>query len=418
MNPCPGTPRGSLRGTLILLALASFAACTCQAPPPAVCGSDEECPGGSCVNGACVTCPPCQSGERCVAGACVADTCGDTVCGSGEVCIDGQCREPSCASITCAPDEQCVRGQCYPGACGGVLCRPGEVCYEGACTSPSCVGVLCAEGEVCADGRCLPQSCMGVLCAQGAACDDGKCVDVRCVGVTCPAGTLCSAGECKPTDCGGVACAAGEVCESGQCEKVGCTGLSCPAGTQCESSQCVPCPGGICCHPSDPPIPCGESGSSCTQTCRSDGSLGACQPPSGPVDTTTDPSHCGRCGKVCPTPVHAAARCMSGTCGRGPCEPGYFDLDGPLTFGCEAQCTATECRDANGNPIPIDAIPPPETGVIWHAFSSGASVGAEVQTNATHINYGVLGEAVVGEDGAEMSNGTHRSRGGFVTGVW
>ncbi|MDQ3031362.1 MAG: MopE-related protein [Myxococcota bacterium] len=55
-------------------------------------------------------------------------------------------------------------------------------------------------------------------------------------------------------------------------------------------------------------------------------------------DLTSDPLNCGACGRVCAT-AHAASSCAAGACTLGACEPGYYDLDGVPTNGCEYACT-------------------------------------------------------------------------------
>lgn len=381
--------------------------------PPGCDGKDHDCDGAPDQSAL-----ACASGEACVGTRCLPTSCGDNPCRAGEGCLGGECVDASCVNLTCAPGERCASGACYPKRCADESCGPSEVCHGGACVDSRCLGVICAEGQVCADGRCLQQSCVGVLCAEGAACVDGVCVATDCIGKVCPAETLCILGQCLPTRCGEQPCPTGQVCLEGLCSDSRCVGLSCPDGTRCENAACVACPGGLCCNPMDPPASCGVPGSECTQACQANGTPGACQPPSGPVDVLSDPAHCGQCGNACPAPVHATPLCVQGACGRGPCEPGYFDLDGPATFGCESTCDGSSCTGPDGGSWPVDAPPPPEVGPVWAAFSSGASVGAEVQTSPGFINYGVLGEAVVGDGAATMSSPTYRNIGGFVSGVW
>ncbi|MDB4971117.1 MAG: hypothetical protein JWN44_6806 [Myxococcales bacterium] len=71
-----------------------------------------------------------------------------------------------------------------------------------------------------------------------------------------------------------------------------------------------------------------------------------------------DPNNCGACGVECKFP-HAFGQCVGGfdggmpTCKANGCQPGYIDLDGDPTNGCEYVCTptspATEACDGKDN---------------------------------------------------------------------
>jgi hypothetical protein len=52
------------------------------------------------------------------------------------------------------------------------------------------------------------------------------------------------------------------------------------------------------------------------------------------VNLASNVSHCGVCGRVCPSGVNAASVCVSGSC-RYVCASGYADCDGTATPGCE-----------------------------------------------------------------------------------
>jgi hypothetical protein len=77
------------------------------------------------------------------------------------------------------------------------------------------------------------------------------------------------------------------------------------------------------------------------------------------TDTQSDPPNCGACGNVCPALLHAAATCDAGACGRGQCDPGWYDIDSVV--GCEV--------GGEG----VTAAPLPETGLVFQAFASGSS---------------------------------------------
>jgi hypothetical protein len=116
------------------------------------------------------------------------------------------------------------------------------------------------------------------------------------------------------------------------------------------------------------------------------------------TDMRSDPLNCGACSNACPAPVHAAATCDAGACGRGPCDPGWYDLDASV-LGCEA--------GGEG----ITAAPLPETGLVFQTFASGSSYGGRFQANGHFTNVGVLGESTppavngaVSETSAEHKN--------------
>jgi hypothetical protein len=69
------------------------------------------------------------------------------------------------------------------------------------------------------------------------------------------------------------------------------------------------------------------------------------------VDTGSDLSNCGECGRACAAPLHAAARCTDGGCAYD-CESGYVELAGRcVAFGgayLHAECGAGGvCRNPN-----------------------------------------------------------------------
>jgi hypothetical protein len=135
-----------------------------------------------------------------------------------------------------------------------------------------------------------------------------------------------------------------------------------------------------------------------------------------PINTQTSATNCGTCGNVCPTPAHASAACNAGLCGRGACAAGFFDLDGPVVFGCESTCTGRNCTLGDGGSITVSNDPVSEIGLVGKSVVNGSSVGAGVQTNANHSNLGSIGEATpkVGPGGGiETSNSQNKHRGGF-----
>lgn len=52
------------------------------------------------------------------------------------------------------------------------------------------------------------------------------------------------------------------------------------------------------------------------------------------VDTNSEPTSCGACGRTCSVP-NATAACVEGECALGTCLDGFLDCDGALANGCE-----------------------------------------------------------------------------------
>ena len=130
------------------------------------------------------------------------------------------------------------------------------------------------------------------------------------------------------------------------------------------------------------------------------------------ADLQTDTSNCGTCGNVCPAPLHASAACSAGVCGRGACDPGWFDVEVSVP-GCES--------GGEG----VTAAPLPKTGLVFQAFASGSSYGDRVQVGTTHTNVGALGEstppAVKDSKGwifEESVDGKHKNVSGLNAVLW
>jgi hypothetical protein len=122
-------------------------------------------------------------------------------------------------------------------------------------------------------------------------------------------------------------------------------------------------------------------------------------PPPPPADAGTA---CDRC----PTPVHAPLACRSGTCGRGPCEPGYYDVDGPVTPGCESTCAGTTCTLPDGRTVTL-SMP-----AVHDLGPAGALSATGLQAPDGD---GLRHPAAVGEPTGSLpsSNAQYRHTGGF-----
>ncbi|RMH40294.1 MAG: hypothetical protein D6689_14200 [Deltaproteobacteria bacterium] len=77
----------------------------------------------------------------------------------------------------------------------------------------------------------------------------------------------------------------------------------------------------------------------------------------------SDPNHCGACGNRC-TYDFAFGLCNAGTCEQGDCFPGYIDLDGESSNGCEYFCIPT-----NGGTEACDRVDNDCDGAIDEDFN-------------------------------------------------
>jgi hypothetical protein len=133
------------------------------------------------------------------------------------------------------------------------------------------------------------------------------------------------------------------------------------------------------------------------------------------VDTATSANHCGACNTACPPPAHAAATCIQGKCGRGPCDVGFFDIDGATTVGCESTCTGKSCLTAAGQVITLDALPLPEWRLNPSALVSAGTAGSTTQTSSSHTNIATLGEPTPPPPAGVrvLTGGSHKLVGGI-----
>ena len=206
----------------------------------------------------------------------------------------------------------------------------------------------CLAREVLCTGKCTDistdtQNCgaCGTRCSGNDPCKAGACAGTA----TCPPGMIeCGGcydvsndpefcGSCRPYQCAG-----SEFCVDGQCScRPGLTdcGGNC-VDTQSDLSHCGGC--GRACNQSCVGGNC-VSGSSCTQTDCS----GAC------VDTNSNPLHCGACNALC---------AVDQICIGGQCYDYAATTDCTSCAGCN--CAAPEkCCDIGGYGIVCVDTPQP-----------------------------------------------------------
>jgi hypothetical protein len=152
----------------------------CQGPP-----NQGQCPGGTIVNGVCVS-PPCTPGApgqpppACTTGSNSPGTCNQNgqCIGSG----GGGCNSPTSVDL----NGICVVPNCSAPGTGGLLCNAGGN-LPGTCLNNQCQGSgnqcsTSCNGAVCVNGQCS-NSCAGAPdntpCGTGGTCQGGVCTQCQ-----------------------------------------------------------------------------------------------------------------------------------------------------------------------------------------------------------------------------------------------
>jgi alpha-tubulin suppressor-like RCC1 family protein len=388
------------------------------------CGSGMVCSDGACTacatGNACVPTNPCHTGTLdCGQGtpSCVDTTMAakdGTICGTNEVCSTGLC--VNCvAAQSCTPSgTTCKVGttSCSTGASvctmtgnaqDGSTCGNNQVCSGGSCatcvanmpctpsTAPCHVGALsCANGTpTCVDQLTILQN--GTVCGTNLVCSGGSCVN--CVaqnpctpnGNSCQTGTtVCSSGSsvCMLTGnvSPGTTCGSGGnmVCNGGSCvtcaASMACTppnapchvgSQSCASGAPVCVDQNIPATNGTTCGTN---LGCASGSCSCTQgtTCTPSGM--PCK--TGTTSCTTGASVCTAAGNVTDgTTCAAGMTCMSGSC-----QPMAGCTSSTPTLGCPCTTSGvTACNGAHQKLQLICTTVAGESGLAWQTLSTCSS---------------------------------------------
>jgi hypothetical protein len=93
---------------------------------------------------------------------------------------------------------------------------------------------------------------------------------------------------------------------------------------------------------------------------------------------------------------------------------GTYSFNGGAS--CNVTCTATACTDSSGNLISLTVLPTFALSLDDHwanagDFSSGASLGGDLQSSAHFTNFGILSGA---SPGPQMTGKAFTNQGGFV----
>jgi len=252
----------------------------------ASCTSDEQCPGGACVEGFCSRLAggaadaegdsggpdqmggrecddddDCLDGDPCTTDTCDAESCHhedvegccnlDLECDDGseftlDACVDNLC-EHTPAQIPCLHDGECDDGD---------FCTSDE-CVEGICeNTPSDDPLCCNTADECDDGDdttvdlCVENSCTWTNCTSDIDCeDDNDCSEQACEEGVC-AYTVLTTPDCAcvtDADCSGKggACTLVQTgpttmetyCVNAEGPKMG--GVDCAANEECHSGLCM-----------------------------------------------------------------------------------------------------------------------------------------------------------------------------------
>lgn len=260
----------------------------------------------------CGTCGnACGVGSTCVKGKCVCSVQGTTGC---KVRTSSGGYETQCFDLTKDPkhcgtcEKTCGSSTCVKGVC---QCPQGQVSCGGKCINPKtdrsncgACGVRCKGSAQCRNGVCDP--CKDV-CYSGSysRCTDTQIDNMNCgyCSAMCNIGTNgCNKGKCSCKDPKQTACLAQTVtghathylysCFDLQSDNKHCGRCrnACGSGSACVKGKCV------CNTP---------SATQCYQfNQQTHTSYKVC------VDTQSNTSHCGACGKSCPS---------NGSCSKGKC---------------------------------------------------------------------------------------------------
>jgi hypothetical protein len=350
----------------------------------------------SCQNGACHldTCDTgwancdtqaangCETNTQTDGGNC--GSCGN-ICPSGPhstaVCQNGGCVlncDPGWADCDHNPNNGCeVHIDVDNGNCGSC----GAVCNI-ANGTPSCVAGVCTVGG-CNSGfsDCDLNPKNG--CEVNTQTDPNNCsaCGSHCTipnGVAGCAGGMCTVGTCATgfTDCDGVVSNGCETNTGADPSNCGMCGKACQvpnATASCVNGSCgvAACntgftncnnaPGDGCeVHTAVDPNNCGSCNRQCSvvngsPSCNNGAcSVATCTPPFADcnglgsdgceINTSNDPNNCGQCGYGCNAMCvgHVTATsCGGSACTVTGCAPGFFDVDGVCTNGCECQSSGT-----------------------------------------------------------------------------
>ena len=366
------------------------------------CGGAERCRDGVCTATGCPA--ECGVGRVCAetTDTCVSDPCVRISCSPGEVCdpySGGMCVADPCNGVHCADGQDCRLGDCFAHStphpdlgmradAGGpefVLAAGGGGCSVSSSTrggdAPYWLVLALLGGARWTRGRrrrfARMTAAVAVLavafvasgcevspyCLKHCGGDAGVALDADVPDGLADGATVCVPSVDPAEVCDGLDNNCNHLIDedfdlTSDARNCGACGVSCErpgAHTECVSSGCAfavsPCFEGYYDLDGDTLGPFAES-NGCEYRCFvSNGGVEACDGLDNDcdgaidedTDVSTDPRHCGGCGRVCSF-FHASSDCASSACSFDPmvdCDAGWRDVNGLQEDGCEYPCTPT-----------------------------------------------------------------------------
>ncbi len=305
----------------------------------------NACSAGSCAIASCnagfgncdnQTANGCETNLNSSVGNC--GSCGNacSFANAGASCSNGSCAMGSCNGGFGNCDNQPANGcetnlNSSVGNCGGC----GNACNlpnaSASCTNGSCGVASCNLPFSNCDGQ-PANGCETNLAADAQNC--GGCGNVCNLPNAVPAcaGGLCAVGACLPgwADCDGNPANGCEVNISNSVGNCGGCGTTCSV-----ANGTAACVGGTCQVGS-----CNGGFSNCNNL-----PVDGCE-----VNTNTSVGNCGGCGQIC-APANSTGQCSNGTCVVGSCNPGFQNCNGQQGDGCEInlQADVQNCGTCGNN---------------------------------------------------------------------
>jgi Putative metal-binding motif len=335
------------------------------APPNRICCGNAGCKNsGSDVNN-CLGCnivcsvahgtPGCDAMKGCVIGSCNAPykDCDGQYANGCEIDTSSDVNNCTGCGTKCTVNNgtpACVNSQCVVGSCGPPFkdCNnnPGDGCeintssdvaHCGGC------GMACSMNNIAA--TCSGGNCNGTCNNGFADCNNNKRTDGceinltndvnNCGGCAAPCSGNNLAKTCSANMCTGM-CNAGFLDCNNDKRTDGCE-----INSQTDKSNCGGC-GKVCSNNNitSPTCAAGMCNAACNlgfTDCNNDKLSDGCE-----KNTAADLMNCGSCGNVCANANWANVAtysCTSGVCGILSCKAGFADCDGMKANGCEVNTT-------------------------------------------------------------------------------